>query len=176
MKKIILTYGIISGVVVSIMLVVTQPLFRNGTLNIDNGEYVGFTTMIVALSLIFVAIKKFRDQHLQGVISFGRAFKVGILIALVASVMYALTWEIYFNTVGQDFMEWYTQCRIDKLVKDGASDQELTEIRTEMEKMGELYQNPVIRFGMTLTEIFPVGLIITIISAGILRKKKILPA
>src|SRR5690606_32323500 len=88
MKKIVLTYGLIAGVIVSSMLVITQPLFRNGTLNIDNGVYVGFGSMIIAMSLIFFAIKSYRDQHLQGVITFGKAFKVGILIALIASLMY----------------------------------------------------------------------------------------
>jgi ethanolamine transporter EutH len=176
MKKIILTYGIISGVIVSVMLLATQPLFRNGTLDMDTGMYVGFSTMIVALSLIFFGIKSFRDQHLQGSISFGRAFTVGILIALVASVIYALSWEVYIHTVGQDFMEWYQQCRMEKLVKEGASDQELTESRAEMQSMAELYKNPIIRFGMTLTEIFPVGLIITLVSAGVLKRKDVLPA
>ncbi|MBX2970739.1 MAG: DUF4199 domain-containing protein [Cyclobacteriaceae bacterium] len=176
MKKIVLTYGLIAGAIVSVMLVVTQPLFRNGTLNIDNGVYVGFGSMIIAMSLIFFAIKSFRDQHLQGVISFGKAFKVGILIALVASVMYALTWEVYYNTVGQDFMEWYQQCQLDKMTKDGASEQELTDARIEMEEMAVHYKNPVFRFGFTLIEIFPVGLIFTLVSAGILRKKEFLPA
>jgi hypothetical protein len=176
MKKVIITYGLISGVIVSAMLVITQPLFRNGTLNIDNGVYVGFTTMIIALSLIFFGIKTFRDQHLQGSITFGKAFTTGILIALTASVMYAITWEFYYNLVAPDFLEWYQQCQLDKLVKDGASETKLAEAKVEMEEMSELYKNPVFRFGFTLIEIFPVGLIITLISAGILRKKEILPA
>lgn len=175
MKKIVLTYGLIAGVIVSSMLVITQPLFRNGTLNIDNGVYVGFGSMIIAMSLIFFAIKSYRDQHLQGVITFGKAFKVGILIALIASLMYAVSWEIYFNTVGQDFMEWYQQCRLDQMARKGASEQELNEARIGLEEMAVHYQNPVFRFGLTLLEIFPLGLIFTLASAGILRKKEILP-
>lgn len=176
MKKIILTYGLISGVIVSVMLLVTQPLFRNGTLNLDNGMYVGFGTMIIALSMIFFGIKEFRDQHLQGTITFGKGFQVGILIALIATLIYAGTWEVYFNFFAPDFMEWYQQCQVDKLVKDGASEAELAKAQEEMLELAELYKNPFIRFGLTMMEIFPVGLIITLVSAGFLRKKEVLPA
>ncbi len=176
MKKIILTYGLIAGVIVSIMLLVTQPLFRNGTLNIDNGVYVGFGTMIIALSLIFFGIKTFRDQHLQGTITFGKGFQVGILIALIATLIYASTWEVYFNFFAPDFMEWYQQCQVDKMVKDGASETEIAKAQEEMVGLAEMYKNPFLRFGFTMMEIFPVGLIITLVSAGVLRKKEILPA
>lgn len=176
MKKIILTYGLISGVVVSAMLLITQPLFRNGTLDLNNGVYVGFGTMIIALSLVFFGIKTYRDQHLAGIISFGKAFQVGILIAILSALLYAITWEFYFNFFAPDFAEWYKECQIDKMVKDGATEQELAKAHKDLDEFGAMYQNPFIRFGFTLMEIFPVGLIITLVSAGILRKKEILPA
>lgn len=177
MKKIILTYGLISGVIVSVMLLVQQPLFEKGILNMDNGVYVGFTTMIIALSLIFFAIKSYRDQHLNGVITFGTAFKVGILITLIASFMYALTWEGYYTLTDSDFMEVWQQHQLDTMTKNGATEAELAEARSEQQAMAENYKNNFfVRFGFTLTEILPVGLIITLVSAGILKKREILPA
>ena len=176
MKKIILTYGILAGVIVSAMLLITQPMFRNGMLDHVNGVYVGFTTMIIALSLIFFGVKSYRDTHLSGVITFWQAFAVGILIALVASVMYAITWDLYLRFTGTDFAAWYNQAQLDELIKEGASEQELANARVEMDKFAEMYANPFIRFGFTLIEIFPVGLIITMVSAGLLRKKEFLPA
>lgn len=176
MKKTILTYGLIAGSIVSAMLFITQPLFRNGTLNHQNGVYVGFTSMIVAFSLIFFGVKAYRDQHLNGNITFGKAFAAGILIALVGSLCYAVTWEFIINFVYPDFAQWYSQCQIDQLVKDGASEAKLAEAKLDLKQFEAMYSNPFIRFGFTLLEILPVGIIITLISAGLLRNSKFLPA
>jgi hypothetical protein len=175
MKKLILTYGLIAGAIVSVMMWITQPLLRNGTINLENGMLVGYTTMVVSLSLVFFGIKSYRDLHLNGAIAFGSAFKVGVLIALMGSVMYAVSWEIYYNIVAPDFLEWYNQCQIDKMVKEGKTEEEIIKAKVDFEKFGELYKNPFIRFGMTMMEIFPVGLLITLASAGLLRKKEFLP-
>jgi hypothetical protein len=174
MKKIILIYGLISGVIVAAMMWLTQPLLRDGTLNLDNGMLIGYTTMVIALSLVFFGIKSCRDQTLGGSITFGVAFKVGILIALIGSLMYAISWEFYYNIIAPDFMEWYTQCQLDKMIKEGKSEMEITRAKDDFVKFGELYKNPLIRFGMTMLEILPVGLIVTLISAGLLRKKEFL--
>lgn len=176
MKKIILINGLIAGALVSLMLLITQYIFRANDTTLDYGMLIGFSTMIISLSLIFVAVKTYRDRHQKGVITFGKAFQIGILIAVMASFMYATTWEIYFNTAGSDFVAWYTKAQMDKLVQEGASEAELTEMKTSLESMATIYQNPLMRFSMTLMEIFPVGLIITLISAGLLRKKEVLPA
>ena len=176
MKKIIITNGLIAGTIVSGMLLISQPLMRDGTLNIDNGMIVGYTTMVIALSMVFFGIKTYRDQYQNGIITFGQAFKIGILIAVIAALVYAVVWEIYFNTVATDFVEFYATCHIDKLQKDGASAAEITKAREDMAEFAELYKNPIIRFAMTLAEILPVGIIITLISAAVLRKKEILPA
>jgi hypothetical protein len=132
--------------------------------------------MVISLSLIFFGIKTYRDQYLNGSISFGKAFKIGILIALVASVMYATTWQIFSATVATDFTEFYTQSYLDDLANQGASAEELVVAKAEMERWNKMYEIPWIKFGMTLMEILPVGLLITLIAAGILRKPQILPA
>jgi Protein of unknown function (DUF4199) len=176
MKKIVLINGIIAGALVSLMLLITQYIFRANGTTLDYGMLIGFSTMIISLSLIFVAIKTYRDRHQNGIITFGKAFQIGILIAVIASLMYATTWEIYFNTAGADFVEWYSKAQMDKLAQEGASETAQAEMKASLDSMATMYQNPLMRFSMTLMEIFPVGLIITLISAGLLRKKEVLPA
>ncbi len=139
MRKVVLAYGTISGGICAAMFFITHPLYMNNVITSENSVIIGFATMILALSLIFFGIKSFRDNQRGGVISFGKAFQVGILIAVVAS-----------------------QEKIDAAKK-------------EMENMKAMYENILFRFGMTLMEIFPVGLLITLICAGVLRKKEILP-
>ncbi len=176
MKKVILIYGLIAGTIVAAMMLITMPMYNSGTLNLDNGELVGYTTMVIALSMVFFGIKSYRDNHAKGTISFGTGFKVGILITLIASVMYGLTWEISYNRIGDDFTKKMTEHYFDEIKKEGATDEELQKAKEQWAGYSEMYKNPIIRFGMTLMEIFPVGLIITLISAALLRRKYFLPA
>ncbi len=176
MKKIIITNGIIAGVITASMFVITQPLFESGALDPDNGMYVGYATMVIAFSLIFVGVKKFRDQYANGSVTFGKAFKIGMLITVVAGLVYALSWEVYYSQKGDEFTEFYTKCYMDNLREDGATEAELVTAKSELMAMNEYYKNPLIRFPMTLAEIVPVGLIISLISAALLRKKEFLPS
>jgi Protein of unknown function (DUF4199) len=176
MRKIVLVYGGIAGAIVASMFVITMPLYKSGALNMDNGEVIGYTSMVIALSMIFFGIKSYRDQHLMGSISFWKAFQVGILIALIAGLIYAVSWEIYFNLYAPDFMQQYAATSLAKAKAKGLSVEEIQRLSDRMDQMIDLYRNPLWRFLFTLMEILPVGLAITLISAAILRKKEILPA
>ena len=168
MRKIILTYGLIAGVIVSVM--------NRGILNFDNGEIVGYTTIVISLSMVFFGIKSCRDYHFKGSISFWQGIKIGLLITLIASVMYALTWEFSLSTLAPDFSDKMWQHYIDNAKKESQNEAELNAAVQQVETWKEWYKNPLLRFALMLMEIVPVGIIITIISAAILRKKQVLPA
>lgn len=170
MKKVVLTFGLIAGLIVSTLMLASMPLMDKGIISFENGQLFGYTTMAIALSMIFFGVKSYRDNHNGGIISFGKAFQVGILIAAVASVIYALSWEVYMNVSSGDFMEQYTARYLEQMQNEGASAAEMAEMKNSMSEMAEMYKNPLIRFGMTLMEIIPVGLIITLISAFILKR------
>ncbi len=168
MKRIILIYGLLAGAIVGSMFFITMPLYEKGILTMENGELVGYSTMIVALSLIFFGVKSYRDNHLEGTITFGNALKVGLLITLIASLIYAITWEVIYNTM-TDFVTEMGDKYFEKLKAEGTSQAKIDEYAT-------MYSNPIIRFPMTLMEIAPVGILISIFSAGLLRIKGFLPA
>ncbi|MCA4894641.1 MAG: DUF4199 domain-containing protein [Cytophagales bacterium] len=167
MKRIILVYGLIAGTIVGSMFFITMPLYEKGILTMENGELVGYSTMIVALSLIFFGIKSYRDNHLEGSITFGKALKVGLLITLIASLIYAITWEIIYNTM-TDFVTQMGDKYFEKLRAEGTTQAEIDEYKA-------IYENPFIRFAMTLMEIAPVGILISLLSAGLLRMRGFLP-
>jgi hypothetical protein len=165
--------GFIAGVILVIMLGLSLVFMdgRSGDMAMRYGELIGYTTMIVAFSLIFVGIRKYRDQHLGGAISFSKAFQMGILITLIASVLYVVGWMLLSELMAPDFMERYAEFTIRTLEEKGASIEEIAQTKAATEQYIKLYKNPLIKFGMTFTEVFPVGLIVTIISSLILRKK-----
>lgn len=178
MRKIVLTFGLISGALGISLMLLNVSFVKSGALNFDNAEITGYAAIIVALSMVFLGIKSFRDKHQNGVIKFGKGFAVGILITLVASALYVAGWEVYYQSDDElraTFLDQYAEHALNKLRESGATEAQIESARQEMGKMKELYSIPIIRFAFTLLEILPVGLIITLISAAILRKKEILP-
>ena len=176
MKKVITTYGIISGIITAGLMLVTMPLFENGTLDFDNGALIGYAGMVIALSLIFFGIRSFRDNQAGGNLAFGKAFLIGAAITLIASLFYAVAWEITYARSGEIFVQQWTDHELKGLREGGATESELQTAKDKWKDFGELYKNPIIRFGMTLTEILPIGLLISLLSAFLLRKKGPLPA
>lgn len=175
MKKLVLTYGAIGGIVVTAsMLISFSLLMRNGSdANMGTSEIIGYLSMLVALSVIFFGIRSYRDNHLSGKISFGNAFKTGLLITLVASTIYVAGWMVYYSTSpnAQQFMETYKTHKIEAMKAENAPQEKIDEATVEMDEMAEAYKNPLIRAAFTYIEILPVGLLITVLSSFLLKTK-----
>lgn len=175
MKKIIITFGMLAGAINALMATLLTN-FGGEELIHANAEWVGYLVMIIALSMIFVGVKQFRDKQLGGVIKFGKAFLVGLYIALIASVIYVGVWEIYLAVSGVDFIAVYQDSLIQNMIADGATQTEISAMKEELQYYADIYKNPALRTLVTLSEILPVGLIIALISAGLLRKSSFMPA
>jgi hypothetical protein len=179
MRKVILLFGLLAGIIVSVFMVIIMAMCENGTINFDNGDFLSYGSMVIALSMIFFGIKSYRDNYQNGAIKFVKGLQVGMLITLVASLMYAATLETYFQTnpeILAAFMDKYADYHINKMKEKGASPAEIDQTVKEMTGLKEKYKNPVIRFGITLFLILPVGIAITLFSAAVLRRKEFLPA
>jgi hypothetical protein len=170
MKKIVLVFGLIAGAILAGGMLAMVPIMDSA--DFEKGEFVGYTTMIVAFLLVFFGIRSYRENVGGGVVSFGRAFKVGALITLIASVCYVATWQFVYHRMVPDFMEKYAAHAIEKEQAAGASEQEIEAKRAQMAKFSEMYKNPLWNIGFTFMEPLPVGLIMTLVSAAILRRRK----
>ena len=171
MKRIVLIFGVLSGLVSSLEMSITMPLINRGVINHDNGWVIGYTAIVLSFVLVFFGIRAYRENN-GGSITFGRAFAVGILITLISCAFYVGTWEIIYYNFMPDFMQKYTVYAIQKMEQKGASAAEIAAKRQEMEKMAVLYRNPLINVAMTFIEAFPVGLIMTAVSAALLRRRE----
>jgi hypothetical protein len=142
----------------------------------QNGVIYGYITMIVALSTVFLGIKHYRDKVLGGTIRFGTALLVGLGISAVASVIYAVAWDVSLALSGFDFAGSYSRMTIEAAQARGASPEELSKVTQETEAFVRMYSNPLYRLPITFVEMFPVGVLISLISAAVLRNSRVLPA
>jgi len=170
MKKVVLTFGLIAGAILSVMMFVTLPF--QDEIGFDRGAIIGYTTMVAAFLLIYFGTRSYRDNVGGGTVSFGRALAVGASIAMVASVCYVASWEVIYFTMAPDFMAKYEVHAIAKARQDGASEVVIAQKHAEMAKLAELYRNPAINAAMTLAEPLPVGLLIALVSAAALSRRR----
>lgn len=175
MKKNIIVYGIISGAIVSTFMATFMAIMGCGSGEPDGGAgsmILGFSAMIVAFSFVFVGIKNYRDKQNGGVITFGKAFLLGLMISLVASTLYVITWAIEYHFFLPDFMDKYSAMEIKQLRESGLSGAALEEAIKEIETAGYNYKHNPFFFAMyTYMEILPIGILITLISSFVLKKK-----
>jgi hypothetical protein len=170
MKKTVLVFGLISGAILSVMMLATLPFMDK--IGFERGEVIGYTSMVVAFLLIFFGVRSYRDSIANGTMTFGRGFAVGALIAGVASMCYVATWQVIYYKLAPDFGEKYSAYTIEKARADGANEVELAEKQAEMDRFAQLYRNPVINAAITLIEPLPVGLVVALVSAGILARRR----
>ncbi|MEP7265108.1 MAG: DUF4199 domain-containing protein [Bacteroidota bacterium] len=172
MRKTVLTYGIISGIIVTTMMLMSIWIMKDKE-DLSGGMLIGYTTMVISLSLIFFAVKSYRDNELGGLISFGKCFLMGLYITLIAGCIYATGWEFYYRQSGEQYMQKYTEMYIKQMKESGTTEAQIAVEIKKMEDMQEWYKNPVLRFGMTIMEILPVGLVISLVCGLILKKKTV---
>lgn len=171
MKRIVLIYGAIAGFIVTSMMVGSTYLCYNQE-DFKGNMLVGYAGMLLAFAFVFLGIKRYRDTLHDGYISFGKAFQVGALITLVASTMYVGVWLVEYYAFIPDFMDKYTAHVMREAKEAGSTAAELEAKQKEMAQMGEWYKNPLFVVLMTYVEILPLGLVVALISAWVLKKKQ----
>ena len=169
MKKTILTFGLISGAISSLLMVATLPFLHK--IGFNKGLVVGYTAIVLSFLLVFFGIRSYRDNVGNGQITFTKAFAVGISITLISCICYVVTWEVLYFHFLPGFMDKYGAHMIEKLKASGAGPAAIQAQLQQIKRYQEMYDNPVFNAAMTFIEPFPIGLIITLISAAVLRRK-----
>jgi len=171
MRKTVITYGLISGAIIAIMMIIGIGLFAKKS-NFEGSMVVGYITMILAFLVIYPGMASYRDNIGGGTIKYGRALSIGLLITVISSICYVITWVIIYHTVFPDFMEKYAAYIINKMKEKGASATAIDKQMTELKHYKDMYKNPVTMCLLTFIEPLPVGIIISVIAAFIVRMKK----
>jgi Protein of unknown function (DUF4199) len=180
MKQTVLKYGFRAGAILSALMVTTLGIGR--LIGWENHGYggmvVGYTTMLLSFVMIHAGIKSYRDTVAGGQVGFWPALRVGLLIALIGSACYAATWQVVYPLMLPDFAEKYGASAVKQAEASGQTAAQVQKVRDDMAKFAVMYKNPLYNFGMTILEPLPVGVLLSLISAGVLsrRRKDDLPA
>lgn len=179
MKKIVLTFGLIAGVIIACLVWITTWLCEKGSIDLDYGMLFGYASMLVALSMVFFGIKSYRDNYAGGRITFWKGMQIGMLITVIAALMYFAGWMSYtlaFPGFDERFTAKYTEHTVGKMQASGAAQAEIDAALENAEMMKTLLSNPFIFFLIAMMEFIPVGLVVTLVSAALLRKSDLLPS
>jgi hypothetical protein len=169
MKKTVLTFGLIAGVMISVLMD-SAMLFAN-KIGAGHSMLLGYTMMVASFLLVYFGIRSYRDNTLAGQISFGRGFACGILITLITTVCYVATWEVLYFNFMPHFMDSYFAAQINRVQSSGLDPATASAQVAAILRSQRLYQNVFVNMAYTFMEPLPVGLIITLISAAVLRRK-----
>jgi hypothetical protein len=170
MKKIVLTFGLISGAILSAMMLLTLPMLDR--IGFKYGEVLGYTTMLLAFLLVFFGVRSYRENVAGGTLSFGRGFTVGLLIMLVASACYVVTWEFIYFKLAPDFADKFAAYQIEQVKAKGGSPEAIEATAKMMREFKRLYDMPLVNAAITFLEPLPIGLPMTLISAALLRTRR----
>lgn len=170
MRKIVLTFGLIAGAILSAMMLIVLPF--QDQIGFDRGAIIGYTTMVLAFLMVFFGVKSYRDNVAGGSVTFGRALKVGLMITAVASACYVATWELIYYKLAPDFGDKYAANAVEEVKKSGATDAQIAEQTKKWAEYTELYRNPLVNIALTFLEPLPVGILFTLITAGVLSRKR----
>jgi hypothetical protein len=170
MRKIVLTFGLIAGAILSVMMLVTLPF--QDQIGFDKGAIIGYTTMVLAFLMVFFGVRSYRDNVAGGSVTFSRALTVGLMITAIASVCYVATWEVIYYKLAPDFGDKYAAYTIDKAKQSGATEAQIAEQVKQMTQFKEMYKRPLVNIALTFLEPLPVGILFTLVTAGVLSRRR----
>jgi hypothetical protein len=168
MRKIVLTFGLIGGAVLAAMMLATLPF--QDQIGFDKGAVIGYTAMVLAFLMVYFGVRSYRDAVAGGRVTFGQAFTVGLLITVVITLCYVVTWELIYYTLMPDFGEKYAAYAMEKARLGGATEAELARQTKDLNDFITMYKNPLVNIAFSFLEPLPVGLVFTLVTAGVVSR------
>ena len=168
MTKIVLTFGLLSGAVAAVMMFLTLPFAER--IGFDRAVYVGYTTIVISMLFVYFGVRSYRDNVLGGRMNFGKAFTAGMLITLISSACYVAAWLVMYYGFMPDFANQYADYLVEQARTPGATQAEIDAAIRQGEQARQWLANPLINAAVSFTEPLPVGVMVTLISAAVLKK------
>lgn len=168
MKRIVITHGLLCGLVLVGLLVATLPFTE--VIGFEYAALFGYTAMVAAFLFVFFGIKAYRDRELGGRITFGRAFTAGLAMTVISSLCYVVAWQFIYFGLAPDFMDRYADYVVEQARQAGEPEEVVTRTAHDLAEFKKQYDQPLFNAAVTFIEPLPVGLLMTLISAFTLRR------
>src|SRR5262245_23196801 len=166
MKRTVLTFGLISGVIASALMAANMAFL--GKASYRTAELIGYTSIVIAMLFTFFGVRAYREKVAGGRMTFGRGLAVGLLITLVSCACYVVTWQVmYYGVPGMP--DKLKACMARKAEDSGGTPEQIAEEKQKLEAMMKMFENPVLNVALTFVEPFPIGLAVSLLSAAVLR-------
>ena len=167
MKKTIVRYGGFSVIFMVLFFLAEMMVFANKN-DFKVQEIFGWVGIFISTMFIFFGIRYYRDRHNHGSLSFGRGLKVGLLILLMPSLTFGI-FNVIYVMLNPDFMDTYYNYQVTQLKESLPAGEAALKIQA-MEKDKEMFMSPAVQFFAMFFSVFAVGLVVTVISALVLRR------
>lgn len=167
MKKTVLRYGGFSVIFMVLFFLVEMLIFAQKK-DFRVQEIFGWIGIFISTIFIFFGIRYYRDQYNHGNLSFGKGLKVGLLILLMPSLAFGI-FNVIYVMLNPDFMDTYYNYQVAQLKESLPAGEAALKIQA-MEKDKEMWMSPAVQFFGMFASVFLVGVIVTVISALILRR------
>ena len=168
MKKTVLRYGAYGAVTICILFLISWFALNDLSLSIQ--EVLGYVSIVLSLSFVFLGIKHYRDSENEGKVSFKQALIIGVLISLITALAFGILDVIYTEVLNPDFMANYYENAAENLKSTLPADQVEAKL-AELETQREMFANPIMSFLFMALTVFVIGFIISLISSLILQRK-----
>ncbi|MDH7447516.1 DUF4199 domain-containing protein [Aquimarina sp. 2201CG14-23] len=171
MKNTVLRYGIYGAITICVLFILALTLGKN--LSYFTQEVIGYTSMVVSLIFVFFGIKHYRDKENNGIVSFGKALVIGMLISLLAAIAFGLLDVIYIKYINPDFTTEYYAHMVEQM-RSSLPEAEFKVKLAELETQKELFSSPLMNFLLMSATVLIIGFIISLISGLILQRKSVI--
>lgn len=169
MKKTVLRYGLYASAMIIVIFLVTWLTLNQSGSNYELQEIIGYTGIVLSLSFVFFGIRHYQDHINNGTLTFGQGLKTGLLIVLIPALAFGLFDVLYVSFADPEFLDKYTAYQLEKLkasLPAASYEVEAAKLKEEM----KMFSNPAIQFVAMFLTVFMIGVIITVISALVLRR------
>ncbi len=173
MRTTIIRYGIRAAIAIVALSGISLMFISKDESGFHWGEVLGYLAIFLSMIFVYIGIRHYRDHQNGGVVSFGQALKLGVLITLFPAIAFGIYDQIYVNFIDPDFYEDYYQVQMDSIeeANEVAYEARVAEIKSEM----ETFSNPIVQYLVMFATVLLIGLVVSIIS-GLILKRDVPPA
>ncbi|MBD0287950.1 MAG: DUF4199 domain-containing protein [Flavisolibacter sp.] len=174
MRKTALRFGLYGIYTILAFFLLSWLIFNQRTENYEAQEIAGWAGILLSVIFVYFGLKYYRDKQNNGSLNFGEGLKLGMLIVLFPSVAFAIFDVVYVMVLDPQFFDKYYTYQVEQ-IRNTVPASELAQRMKELQQQRDMFSSPLVQFIVMFLSVFVTGLIVTIISTLLLKRKVMQP-